>query len=269
MIAISDFASYIAFMHKRQYGFLTGWLRNNLSRLIAAVIMIVATATPVFAQEAPSGGRTGGLLNILFLGAIAYFLVRSFRRRNGDDGTRPGRWTKPDSRDEESPDGEQRQEHQTMDRHDVARQVWDMLSSDQQERPESTTPTGNTPDPDAYGFDEAEFLEGAKVFFARFQQASDERDFQAIRDFISDAMFSEAMTKGGDGPTEIMLLNAKLMEMRSEGGRTIASVYYDAQLRKGEQGDRTEQVRAVWEFSRDESVSNALWVLETINRVDH
>lgn len=268
MIAISDFAPYIASMHTRHYALSVGWLADKFPRLVAAVFMVIALASPALAQEAPSGGRSGSLLNILLLGGIAYFLVRSFRRRNnGDDGTRPGRWSRPDSRDA----GEHGQDERPaqMDRHDAARQMWDMLSSSMEERPEPTTPTGAPSEESARGFDEAEFLEGAKLFFARFQQASDERDFLPIRDFISDEMFSQAMTHGGDGPTEIMLLNAKLMEMKSEDDQTMASVYYDAQLRKGEQGERTEQVRTVWEFSRDDSKPDALWVLEAVNRVDH
>jgi len=249
-------------MHKQKIEFLSARLSGVALRFAGALFVALAVVGPAFAQEAPAGGRSGSLLNILLLGCIAYFLVRSFRRRSGKgDSARPRRWN-PAERD----DTDDSPSQGTMDRHEAARQTWDMLSSDKAERPAPSTPTGPAVAP--AGFDEAEFIEGAKVFFSRFQQASDARDFQAIRDFISDDVFAEAMAKVGPGRTEIMLLNARLMEMNSEGGKTTASVFYDAQLRVGEQGERTEHLRAVWEFSRDDSVDNGLWVLEAINPVD-
>lgn len=248
-------------MHTSKSEFLPARLAGVASRLVGALLMVLVVVGPAFAQEAPAGGRSGGILNVLLLGCIAYFLVRSFRRRGKGDDTRPGRWSRTE-RDETDDAAQPR----TMDRHEAARQTWDMLRSDQEDNPAPSTPTGPTAAP--AGFDEAEFIEGAKVFFSRFQQAADAQDFQAIRDFISDEVFADAMANAGQGRTEIMLLNARLMEMNSENGRTTASVFYDAQLRVGDQGERTEHLRAVWEFSRDDSVENGLWVLEKINSVD-
>ena len=107
-----------------------------------------------------------------------------------------------------------------------------------------------------------------RFFFSRFQQAHDEQDFQAIRDFISDEVYADAMHGIGQGRSEVMLLDARLMEMKSEGDRTTASVFYDAQLRVGDDNQPVHQ-RVVWEFSRDDSVSGALWILEKTTRVDH
>lgn len=266
MIARKAIAPYHTLMHALISALSTGRLGCAAARLTGALLLAVAAATPALAQEMPSGGRSGGLLNVLLLAGIAFFLVRSFRRRGGKDDTRPGRWT-PTDPDDASGDGAQRPKPPTMDRHEAARRTWDLLGSDKAERPAPSTPTGAPPEVRAKGFDEAEFLEGAKLFFARFLQARDEGDFTAIRGFISDDVFNEAMAASG-GRTEVMLLNARLMELKTEGGRTMATVLYDAQLRKGEQGERTEHVRRVWEFSRDDGTAGALWVLEGINRVD-
>lgn len=237
-------------------------------RCLGVVFSLLVLVSPAFAQETPAS-RGGGILNILLLAGIAYFLVRSFRRRSGGDKTRPGSWGSRDQDEDTADDASERPAERSarpMDRHEAARQTWDMLSSGEDERPIPTTPTA-TPSARADGFDEAEFLEGAKVFYSRFQQASGEHNFQTLRDFISDEVFNDAMSQAGQGPTEVMLLNAKMMEMKSEQGRTMATVFYDAQLRVGEDGQPVHQ-RVVWEFSRDDTVSGALWVLEKINKVD-
>lgn len=155
-----------------------------------------------------------------------------------------------------------------MDRHEAARQAWGHLSSDKQEAQSASRPETEH----VQGFDEKEFLEGAKLFFSRFQQAGDSRDFESLRMFLSDEVYADAVLKAQQGTapsrTEIMLLNAKLMEIKSEDRVTRVTVFYDGQLRTGPDGGQTEHVRAVWEFSRDDSVENGLWKLDAINKVD-
>ena len=260
--------------HANAAGF-SGRPARLLTRWLAAPVLVLLTATPALAQAAPPS-RTGSILNILLLVLIAYFLVRAFRRRSGnDDRTRPGprsggdypdRPGNEDRSDERPASGdEQRPEAKPMDRHEVARRTWDMLSSQGGDRPTPSTPTGAPRRAD--GFDEAEFLEGAKVFFSHFQQARDKEDLDAIRDFLSDEVYSDAVAAGERPRTEVMLVSARLLELNSEGGRTAASVHYDAQLRVGEEG-RPVQYRTVWEFGRDDSVPGGLWVLEKINSID-
>ncbi|WP_207259617.1 hypothetical protein [Desulfovibrio sp. Huiquan2017] len=244
-----------------------------LGRLLTASALVLLAATPALAQAGPAS-RTGSILNILLLVLIAYFLVRAFRRRSGgdDDRTKPGRWSRPDY--PAKPDGEDRSDDGTeerprpgaMDRHEAARRTWDMLSSKEpDDRPAPTTPTG--PSIRADGFDEAEFLEGAKILFSRFQEARGKEDFDALRDFLSDGVYGDAVAAGDRPRTEVMLVSALLAELHSANGRTVASVHYDAQLRVGEDG-RPVQYRAVWDFGRDDAGPGGLWVLEKINSID-
>ncbi|WP_319585047.1 Tim44-like domain-containing protein [uncultured Pseudodesulfovibrio sp.] len=255
-----------------------GRLTGRPALLLVAPVLVLLSATPALAQAAPQS-RTGSVLNILLLVFIAYFLVRMFRRRSGggNDKTRPGQRSRPDyptkPGQEDSSDTDSRSASQdrpagqprTMDRHEAARQTWDMLRSDTGDRPAPSTPTGAPPRAD--GFDEAEFLEGAKVLFSRFQQARAKEDLDVIRDFLSDGVYSDAVAAGERPRTEVMLVSALLTELNSAGGRTVASVHYDAQLRVGEEG-RPVQLRTVWEFGRDDSVPGGLWVLEKINSID-
>lgn len=252
----------------------TGRLTCRPALWLSASALILLTATPALAQAAPQG-RSGSILNILLLVFIAYFLVRMFRRRSGggndrprpdqrsrsDYPTQPGEEDRPGSPPDSRSAGQQ---PKPMDRHEAAKLTWDMLRSGDDDKPVPATPTGA---PRAEGFDDAEFLEGAKVFFSRFQQARDKEDFDALRDFLSDEVYSDAVAAGERPRTEVMLVSALLTELNSSNGRTVASVHYDAQLRVGEEG-RPVQLRTVWEFEREDSVPGGLWILEKINSID-
>lgn len=264
MIAFGAFAPYIVSMHAHLSALSTGWIRRAV-RLTTVFFSTLFAAAPALAQDLPTGSRSGSLLNILLLALIAFFLVRAFRRRGGNDDTRPGRWTPTEREDDDDEAGAR---PKPMDRHEAARRAWDILGSKDAEQPSATTPTGQPAEERADGFDEVEFLEGAKLFFTRFQQAREEGDFSGIREFLSDDVVAEFEDDGGRVRIEVMLLTARLVELKSEDGRTTATVFYDARLRTGEQGDRTEHVRQVWELSRDDGRPDALWILERIDNVD-
>lgn len=226
-------------------------------------LVLLAAESALADQGTPSSG--GSVLNILLLGVIAYFLVRMFRRRMGGGNGKSGSDKTSEKRSEGNEKG---RVIRPMDRHEAARQMWGHLSSDSQ----GTAQEAVTPTMRVDGFNENEFLEGAKLFFARFQQASDSRDFDELKVFLSDEVYTDAVLRAQDNPahvrTEIMLLNARLMELNPGDGMTAATVFYDAQVRKGISGDQPVHMRAVWEFSRDDSVENGLWKLEKINKVD-
>ncbi|BCS87418.1 hypothetical protein [Pseudodesulfovibrio sediminis] len=256
-------------MHRYIFMILRRVIEHKVSFVVS--LFVLTSAVPAFAQEA-TGSRSGSILNVLLLGCIAYFLVRSFRRRSGGGGAKPNKWNRPDqtpSDDTDQPDEPQQPAGRPTDKDEAARRTWELLSSNPESKPTvQTDPVSPTVSNQVDGFDEAEFLEGAKVFFSHYQQAADAHDFKSIRDFISDEIYAQAMAQTVRGRTEVMLLTARLMEMKSETGRTMASVFYDAQLRIGDEGQQQEHLRAVWEFSRDDTVPNAFWVLETINNVD-
>lgn len=242
------------------------WLRRKSSYLLAALLLCLSDVMPALANQEPAPSRGGSILNVLFLACIAYFLVRTFRRRGGGDDSRPGNWSRRD--DADSRDQSERHPGKPMDRHEAARQAWSVLSSD-----DPTTPTADAgPSVVSDGeFNETEFLEGAKLFYTRLQQADSPEELEGLRGFLSEEAYAEALIelqRNGGVRTEVMLLNARLMEMRKDDGRTFTTVFYDAQLRKGSAGEQPVQARTAWEFSRDDSVENALWILEKINKVE-
>jgi len=222
-------------------------------------------AAPALAAEPPQGGGAS-VLNILFLGLIAYFLVRAFRRRGGG-GSGPDRGSGHD--DPATRDDSPRPSGRPMDRHEAARQMWSMLGSGDTAQSGPVADAGGQ----AAGFDSAEFLEGAKLFFSRFQQVSSGRELDELRGFLSDDVYEQTLAAlpadAALARTEVMLVDARLVERKSEGGRTWVTVFYDAQLRKGISGEQPYAVRTAWEFSRAEGAENGLWTLEKINKIDH
>ncbi|MCX7165943.1 MAG: Tim44-like domain-containing protein [Rhodocyclales bacterium] len=86
-------------------------------------------------------------------------------------------------------------------------------------------------------FDVEGFLRQAKLNFVRLQAANDRGDMDDIREFTSPEMFAEIKMQyqeRGRKPqeTDVMQLNAELLEVVTEDGRHIASVHFSGQLRE-------------------------------------
>lgn len=207
------------------------------------------------------------ILDLILFGFLAFVLVRFIRRRFGGGQDQSDRQERSKQYTDEN--GEPRKPN----RHDVARATWDMLSSG-----ESSTPTGPAtraevdPKVDTAGFDPVEFLEGAKLFFTRLYQARDAGTVEELKDFLSPTLFEElqAAADKTDGVLqEVMLLDARLAERKTENGRTIIAVMFDATIRKGVSGETPYNYRGVWEFTRNDDTPGALWTLDRMDRVDH
>ena len=69
-------------------------------------------------------------------------------------------------------------------------------------------------------------------------------------------------------PTDVLLVDAKLLEVRSQNGATIASAYFDVLMREDPKAGAPEQVREVWHFTRKETVPGDAWKLDAIQQLD-
>ncbi len=122
------------------------------------------------------------------------------------------------------------------------------------------------------GFDQEEFLNGAKAIFSRLQSAWDKRDMEDLRQFTVPAVWAEiqrqAEAEPRSGRTEVLLVNARLLEVRPMEGRLVASVLYDVMMRERAE-EQTKQVRELWHFSREESQPESFWVLEGLQQLEN
>jgi len=121
------------------------------------------------------------------------------------------------------------------------------------------------------GIDEAEFISGAKALYARLQSSWDRRDLEDIRGFTTPEVFTEISRQAKEDPspgkTDILMIEARVVEAGRQGSQAVISVLYDVLLREDQSSPRSAQVREVWHIRRDESVSNPQWTLEGIQQL--
>jgi predicted lipid-binding transport protein (Tim44 family) len=87
------------------------------------------------------------------------------------------------------------------------------------------------------GFDTAGFLRGAKMNFMKLQVANDLAQVDEIREFTTNEMFEELkqdiVARGGAGQqTDVIGLDAELLEVATEGDQHWASVRFSGMVRE-------------------------------------
>jgi len=122
-----------------------------------------------------------------------------------------------------------------------------------------------------HGVDEKEFLTGAKALYTRLQNSWDRRDLDDIRQFTSPEVHAEISRQAEldptPGRTEILMIEARVIEVRTNGSETVISVLLDAMLREDGPASQAGQVREIWHVRRDESASAPQWTLEGIQQL--
>ena len=123
----------------------------------------------------------------------------------------------------------------------------------------------NIPD----GFDVAGFLKGAKLNYMRLQIANDQGNLEELREFTSDELFEElkkdVLSRGNvKQQTDVLALNADLLEVVTEGDRHWASVRFSGTLREPP-GDAPQGFEEVWNLSKP--VSGGGWQLAGIQQM--
>ena len=120
-------------------------------------------------------------------------------------------------------------------------------------------------------FDSEGFLRIAKLNFVRLQAANDAKNLDDIRDFVSPELHAEIklqMDERGDVAqrTDVVTLNAELLEVATEGNRHIASVHFSGMIREA-----ADAVAApfdeVWNLSKPTDGSKG-WIIAGIQQVN-
>ena len=86
------------------------------------------------------------------------------------------------------------------------------------------------------GFDPAPFVQQATLQFRKLQAAYDSGDRRALADVLTPEMYAEIdkeiAERGNHSPTEVQALEAKVLEVTTEGDRHWASVQFTGMLRE-------------------------------------
>ena len=119
------------------------------------------------------------------------------------------------------------------------------------------------------GFDAAQFARHAKLNFTRLQAANDARDSSAMRDFMTPRLYSEIAAQinaadHGTQKTEVVTLDADVLEVVTEGDVHVASVRFSGTIR--ERSDALpEAFSEVWHLEKPVNGSTG-WLISGIQQ---
>jgi predicted lipid-binding transport protein (Tim44 family) len=130
-----------------------------------------------------------------------------------------------------------------------------------------TSNAGNIPQ----DFPVESFLRSAKASFIRLQAANDSKDINDVREYTTPEVFAEIsmqMQERGNAvqKTEVISINAELLEVANEGDYSIASVRFTGQL--SENGGAPENVDEIWYIQKNLQQANAAWLLAGIQQTN-
>ena len=127
------------------------------------------------------------------------------------------------------------------------------------------TPAASRPIPP--GFDTAGFLRAAKTNFIRLQAANDSGRLEEIREFTTNEMYDELRTDilAGTQPTDVVTLNADLLELATEKDRHWASVRFSGMVRETP-GTEPIGFEEVWNLVKPVDGSSG-WLLAGIQQM--
>ena len=192
-----------------------------------------------------SGGGSGGLMDLILLGILAYVGYRLYKRFKANQGSEP------------APAGG------FGGQSSAGQNMWANLR--QNFGPGSSQPQVDVP----AGFNVKEFLDGAKMAYARMQSSWDKRDLADIAHFATPTIIHELEAQRNADPnpshTELVRVDASLIGVETEGADVRAQVYFEVLMRENPNQATPETVREVWHFLRQGQNGN--WKLDGIQQV--
>lgn len=121
------------------------------------------------------------------------------------------------------------------------------------------------------GFNEADFLAGAKNAYKSLQLAWDQRDLAEIRSLTTDKVFGEIQDQlkasSDENHTDILKLDAELLEVREIGQDLEAVVLFDAIMRE-DKDSQANQVKEIWHFTKTKNSIQPKWYLDGIQQLE-
>jgi predicted lipid-binding transport protein (Tim44 family) len=114
------------------------------------------------------------------------------------------------------------------------------------------------------------FLRSAKTSFIRLQAANDRKDLNDVREYTTPEMYAEVsmqFSERGSAAqvTEVVSVNADLLEVVTENDHAIASVRMTGQLR--ENNGAPEDFDEIWHVQKNLQDSKAVWLLAGIQQI--
>jgi len=104
------------------------------------------------------------------------------------------------------------------------------------------------------GFNAAEFVRHARLNFVRLQEAYDRKDLSMMRDFLAPDVYREIEADiraagGADTQTEVLTLEAEVLDVVEEAGSYIVSVRFTGMVRESD-GRDAEPFSETWHLEK-------------------
>jgi predicted lipid-binding transport protein (Tim44 family) len=119
------------------------------------------------------------------------------------------------------------------------------------------------------GFNADAFLREAKKSFLALQEANDRGDLEGIRELVTDEMHEhlarDIRERGGAQATDVVTLNAELLEVVTEGAAHWASIRFSGLIREESTG-APQQFEEIWNLQKSAG-GNIGWMLAGIQQV--
>ena len=196
------------------------------------------------------------ILVLLVLAAVIFFIIRMMRKSKANQASRPmqfsgagadragGMFTPPPSTSAPSA---------AMGQADAA----------------TTSDTGVTNSVPA-DFEVEPFLRNAKLSFIHMQEAYGAHNLNEIREYTTPEMFAELeaqIKESGDKPnkTEVLFVNANLLDVTVTNDMAIASVRFNGQLREAPDA-LPEAFDEIWHVQKDLKGQHSAWLLTGIQQ---
>jgi predicted lipid-binding transport protein (Tim44 family) len=138
-------------------------------------------------------------------------------------------------------------------------------------RLESVEPAAALRGPSALSPSEVEpFLRTAKTSFIRLQAANDSKDLADIRDYTTPEVYAEIamqISERGEAPqkTEVVMLDAKLVDDVIEDDQAIASVHFSGLIRENDAATPSP-FDEIWHVRKNLRERNATWQIAGIQQ---
>lgn len=118
------------------------------------------------------------------------------------------------------------------------------------------------------GFDPESFAQGAKSNFLRLQEANDRGDLSSLRDTMTPELYREVEAQirergATTQKTDVVMLDAKVIEVVTEGDRYVASVQFTGMIR--EDAGQPESFSEVWHLEKALSGKSG-WLMSGIQQ---
>ena len=121
------------------------------------------------------------------------------------------------------------------------------------------------------GFDAAAFTAGARIAYRDLQKAWDTHDLAIIKALTTDSMFGQLQDRfnalEANNRTDVLKLEAELLEVREVGDMLEAVVCFDAILREDADA-QAHQVREVWHLTKPLAAQQPKWYLDGIQQLE-